>query len=327
MHMIVTIYFDPHLLYIYLYLYIDIAPALDNYLTFGGEIFGNTETYQAIIFDFIKTGLISSETNEEQRCDAVQLIEPFLLTYRGRMDRYVTEFLNLAISALQSAGGRRLRLICIEVALVCIYYDAKLTIDYFEAHGFTEALFEFWFSNIALFKRVHDKKLCVLTILTLLEYPLSQLPTSIQKHLKHAIDTMIKIFDELPEAYKKREEEEAKLDEFDEASDKKFDSETEENDKEYEDFEDANLEGVYSDDFDWKKDDNDITSDSEIFEQFGYETPVDHTDEYKVFETIFSRLPHVNPELYHAIVNGLDTKQQQSLHTTLQKAKHIGSNH
>lgn len=300
---------------------IDMAPALDNYLTFGGETFATNETYQTIVFDFINTVLTSSEADDEQRCDAAQLIEPFLLGYRGRMNQYIPMFLSLAINALRSTEARKLRLICMEIALVSIYYDADLAMDYFEAHGFTEALFEFWFSNIDLFKRVHDKKLCILTILTLLGRPLSRWPASIQSRMKQCIDILIKMFDELPEAYKKREE--AKLDESSEVTDQeKSHGDGSDESDEYEDFEDANLEGSYDDDFDWKEEDQDAASDQEIFEVFGYETPVDHTDEYKVFENVFSRLPQTNPELYHHfILNQLNEKQQQSLQNVLQKAR------
>jgi hypothetical protein len=128
------------------------------------------------------------------------------------------------------------------------------------------------------------------------------------------------MFDELPEAYKKREE--AKLDESSEVTDQDQSRDESDENHEYEDFEDASLEGSYDDDFDWKEEDKDAASDQEIFEVFGYETPVDHTDEYKVFENVFSRLPQANPELYqHFILNQLSEKQQQSLHNVLQKAR------
>jgi hypothetical protein len=321
-------------LFIYHYIiicwFIDIAPVLDNYLNFGGDVFGHTEAYQTIMFDFIKTVLISTEANEESRGDAIQLIEPFLLRYRGRMDSYVPEFLNLAVHVLQSAEGHKLRLVAIEVTLVCIYYHSQLTMDYIETHGLTEALFEFWFSHLSYFKRVHDKKLCLLAIFTLFEHPVSQWPIPIQNRAKSMIETIARMFDELPEAYKKRQEEE-KLIEDGGLEEKEsgvsnghedMGSDVGSSDRDYEDFEDADLDAGHSDDFDWNEDDKDfVASDSDIVEEFGYETPVDYINEYQLFETRFFQLPSENPELYR-MMNELDEKQQQSLHRALQKAKH-----
>ena len=69
-----------------------------------------------------------------------------------------------------------------------------------ESHGATAAFFDLWFKSIDSFTRVHDKKLCIVTIITLLQIPYDSLPESIKFGWTQLFEVLLKVFEKYPEA-------------------------------------------------------------------------------------------------------------------------------
>nr|CAG8446848.1 11986_t:CDS:10 [Entrophospora candida] len=72
--------------------------------------------------------------------------------------------------------------------------------DLLEKKNFTQPFFNLWFENINQFKRVHDKKLVILTLCGLLEIPLNKLPLALQNNCSNLFDGILNIFKSLPKA-------------------------------------------------------------------------------------------------------------------------------
>ena len=88
----------------------------------------------------------------------------------------------------------------LEVIINAIYYNPHLTLSFLESVGATAAFFELWFKSIDNFTRVHDKKLCIVSIITLLQIPQENLPESIKYGWSQFFEILLKIFEKYPEA-------------------------------------------------------------------------------------------------------------------------------
>lgn len=115
----------------------------------------------------------------------------------------MTLFLQLALTYLsneEKIKSSPFRVHILEVIINAIYYNHHLTLSFLESHGATAAFFELWFKNIDDFTRVHDKKLCIVSIITLLQIPQESLPESIKYGWNQFFEVLLKIFENYPEA-------------------------------------------------------------------------------------------------------------------------------
>ena len=94
------------------------------------------------------------------------------------------------------------RVYCIEIILNAIYYNPLLAFSLLEQANWTSGFFEYWFKNIDSFARVHDKKLCILVLCTIMEIPKEHLPASISSAGFHLFSGALQIFQTYPEALK-----------------------------------------------------------------------------------------------------------------------------
>jgi len=112
-------------------------------------------------------------------------------------------FLQLALLYLSNAEKMKsapFRVHVLEVIINAIYYNHNLTLSFLESHGATAAFFELWFKHVDDFTRVHDKKLCIVSIITLLQIPQESLPASIRSGWNQFFELLLKIFEKYPEA-------------------------------------------------------------------------------------------------------------------------------
>lgn len=72
---------------------LEMLPSLDNFMSYGKEVFYTRPDYCEMIVDIFETAMASPHLGEGDRVSACQLIEAFLLNLRGHVDdvsRYVT---------------------------------------------------------------------------------------------------------------------------------------------------------------------------------------------------------------------------------------------
>jgi hypothetical protein len=75
-----------------------------------------------------------------------------------------------------------------------------------ETNGQTNKFFSLWFSSIDIFTRVHDKKLSIAAITSLIVLPADQVPVSVQPGWPRLLQGIVRLFQTLPAAIKNREE-------------------------------------------------------------------------------------------------------------------------
>lgn len=194
--------------------YIDIMEnTLDNMMTYGHEYLVHHETEREQMFDIMCNTLLPNQLHitNANRIAACQLLQSFMLNLRGKIDSYLPRIIEIGLSNLQGIKKKSLptvKVVFIEVIVNAIYYNPAVTLQVLEQNNATNAFFTLWLQNIALFSRVHDKKLSILAILSIVQLPQQSIPASFgQDGLKHILNSLIEIFESYPLALHARQEE------------------------------------------------------------------------------------------------------------------------
>ncbi|KAF9586050.1 hypothetical protein BGW38_010110 [Lunasporangiospora selenospora] len=187
----------------------EMLPSLDNYVSYGKEVVSTNENVKHMFFDIVDTVMQSERLGEADRVCACKLAESLMLNCRGHLDKYVAPILGLVFHYLAHEEGIQtveFRVEAIEVVMNALYYNAPETLRLLEEQGWTERFFTAWFTNLDKFSRVHDRKLSIFTLCTLLRVPVEQLPPTLQNGWSRVLDGILKNFKGLPIAQARRKE-------------------------------------------------------------------------------------------------------------------------
>jgi hypothetical protein len=128
-----------------------------------------------------------------------------MLNLRGYLDPYVSIFVELAMNVINSgdAKTKSYRIHLMEMVINAIYYNPLLALQVLESKGWTNKFFSAWFSNIDSFRRVHDKKLSIAAISSLLTLKAGDVPVSVQQGWPRLLQGVTRLFQTLPAALKR----------------------------------------------------------------------------------------------------------------------------
>jgi hypothetical protein len=158
-------------------------PALENFVNYGTQTLITNRNYLDAIVDMVRTIFKDDKVGGVDRICGCKLAEVIMLNMRGHVDDYIPEFISLASGILfnEEPKVKSLRIHLMEVVINAIYYNPVLALHVLEANGWTNKFFSLWFSNIDSFARVHDKKLCISAICSLLTINAQDVPVSVQQ--------------------------------------------------------------------------------------------------------------------------------------------------
>ncbi|RUP50513.1 armadillo-type protein, partial [Jimgerdemannia flammicorona] len=310
----------------------EMLPALDNYISYGREVFMTNENIQRMIFDIIETVMKSDRLNESDRVCACKLMEAVLLNCKGRVDQHVPAFLNLAFGYISTNNmkGTEFKVHCLEVVINALYYNPLLTLRILEENQWTQGFFTLWFQTLEKFSRVHDKKLVIVALCSLLELPAAQLPASLQAGWSEVLNGIVNVFKTLPRAVENFHPSLstqllfvciADREQLEKLYEEGIDSE--------DDLDDELKEGggssVEGDADDEEAANSSQTEDEEsdeegIQEEVLFESPLDEIDPYIRFENAFRGLQQHNPDSYTLLTKDLPAEQQNVIMQILSKA-------
>jgi hypothetical protein len=123
-------------------------------------------------------------------------MESLLLNLRDHVDPFVDPFVSQSLSLIKPETMVGLKVHALNVVLNAIYYNVTLALFVLNQRNVAFTFFSTWFQNLPHFKRVHDKKLSILAILTLLQLPLESIPTNVSDLMK----ALVLVFQSYPEA-------------------------------------------------------------------------------------------------------------------------------
>ena len=184
----------------------DMLPALDNFITYGGEMLVQNLNYVDVIVSMVQDIFHDEKVGGMDRIYGCKLAESTMLNLRGHIDRHVPTYISLAMGVLSSneVQVKSYRIYLMEMIINAVYYNPILALRTLESNGWTNKFFSSWFSNIESFSRVHDKKLSIVAISALLTLRADEVPSSVQQGWPRLLQGVVRLFQTLPAAMNSR---------------------------------------------------------------------------------------------------------------------------
>ncbi|XP_063546915.1 importin-7 isoform X2 [Cydia strobilella] len=319
----------------------DMMPVLHNYITVDTNAFVSNENHILAMFNMAKA-VLNSDSEDESEIYAAKLLEVMVLQCNGKIDNCLPSFVELVLNRLtRTVKTSELRTMLLQVLIAILYCNPVLLFTILDKlqqavpnASITQHFIKQWIHDTDCFMGLHDRKLCVLGICTLLEMGPCRPPLSAV--LPRILPSCLVLFDGLKRAYELRAEADEQTDDEDEVDDQ--DEEVLSSDED--DIDDMNNEYLENlsrmavknaaqqgvnmtanfEDYDSDSDDEDDYEPDETAIEC-YTTPLDDrdcpVDEYVKFKAALSGISTTEPELYHALTQVLDEEQQKQLSAVL----------
>ncbi|XP_033645727.1 importin-7-like [Asterias rubens] len=302
--------------------FVEMMPALHNYVTTDPQAFLSNPRHLEIIYNMCKK-ILDEEAGDDPESHAAKLLEVILLQYKGEINQCVPLFVEVVLNRLtREVKTTELRQMCLQVVVAALYYNPMLLMETLEKmtipntnEAVTAQFVKQWLHDTDCFLGLHDRKVCVLGICTLLSIPSK--PPVVLECAQQFIPALIMLFRGLKRAYECRataEEEDSDEEEedsdYEEAALESDEDEIDEDGAEYLE----RLERIAND----RDDDSD---DEEMYEETaleGYNTPLDDEDgpfddEYMLFKNILTNIQAHDPSWYSALTAHLSPDQQNDM--------------
>lgn len=181
-------------------------PALDNYVTYGTEVLTQNPNYIEALVIMVEDIFTDEKVGGMDRICGCKLAESVMLTLRGHIDQHIPKFVVLAMNVISSneVKVKSYRIHLMEMVINAIYYNPVLALRTLESNGMTNKFFSSWFSNIENLTRVHDKKLSIAAISSLLTLRADEVPSSVQLGWPRLLQGVVRLFQTLPAAIKSK---------------------------------------------------------------------------------------------------------------------------
>uniref|UniRef100_A0A1A9ZMK3 Importin N-terminal domain-containing protein n=1 Tax=Glossina pallidipes TaxID=7398 RepID=A0A1A9ZMK3_GLOPL len=320
--------------------FIDIMPALHNYVTVDTPAFLSNPNRLLAMFDMCKS-MLTSNPGEDPECHAAKLLEVIILQCKGQIDSVIPMFVELALSRLtREVQSSELRTMCLQVVIAALYYNPQLLLSILDKMSepnnepIASHFIKQWLHDADCFLGIHDRKLCVLGLCTLISLGEAK-PAVLSEVSGKIIPSLILLFDGLKRAYESRaQEEEGEEEEEDEECEEALSSDEDD----IREFSTGYLEQIadYSKTkaaeagFDMKAEikDEDDESDDEEEESLddlnetaleAFTTPIDDEeadnaiDEYVTFKEVITALSNQDQAWYAVLTSALTSEQAKSL--------------
>ncbi|XP_022089193.1 importin-7-like [Acanthaster planci] len=303
--------------------FVEMMPALHNYVTTDPPAFLSNSRHLEIVYNMCKK-VLEEEPGDDQESHAAKLLEVLLLQYKGEIDQCVPLFIEVVMTRLtKEVKTTELRQMCLQVVVAALYYNPRLLMETLEKmtipntnEAVTTQFIKQWLHDTDCFLGLHDRKMCVLGICTLLSLP--NLPPVVMECSQQFIPALLLLFRGLKRAYESRvlvEEEES--DEEDDDSDYEeqvLDSDEDDIDEEGAEYLE-HLEKLA------QGRENEDEDEDEMYEETvleGFNTPLDDEDgpfddEYMLFKTVLTNIQANSPSWYSALTSHLNLEQQNDM--------------
>jgi hypothetical protein len=159
----------------------DMLPALDNFVNFGVPQLLQKPEYVEALYGMVSDMFTDSKVGGVDRICACKLAEAMMLSLPRHIDNCVHGFVTMAMNVLagQEVKIKSYKIHLMEMVINAIYYNPILALQILESKNWTNKFFSLWFGSMDSFTRVHDKKLCIVAIVELLQLPADQIPASV----------------------------------------------------------------------------------------------------------------------------------------------------
>ncbi|XP_055373392.1 importin-7 [Condylostylus longicornis] len=328
--------------------FIDIMPALHNYVTVDTPAFLSNPNRLLAMFDMCKTMLernVGKDADElegeDPECHAAKLLEVIILQCRGQIDSVIPMFVDLALSRLtRTVQSSELRAMCLQVVIAALYYNPQHLLSILEKMSqpnngpIASHFIKQWLYDTDCFLGIHDRKLCVLGLCALISLGDAK-PPVLSEVAATIMPSLILLFDGLNRAYQARaqEEEEEESEDEDEDCEEALSSDEDEIDEFAPDYleqvgelakkagmdikAEIKAEDEDEDDSDAGDEESDYGLNETQLET--YTTPIDDEevdnpiDEYIAFRDVCFMLSTQDPSWYQLLMSSLTEEQGKTI--------------
>jgi len=185
----------------------DMLPALDNFVQFGAAHLIQKPEYIEALYSMVSDMFIEGKVGGGvDRICACKLAEAMMLSLRGHIDNCVHGFVTMAMEILAGPDIKikSYKIHLMEMVINAVHYNPILTLHILESKGWTNRFFSLWFGSMSSFTRVHDKKLCIVAISSLLSINAEQVPPSVSVGWPRLLQGITELFRTLPVAIKSK---------------------------------------------------------------------------------------------------------------------------
>lgn len=194
--------------------FIDLMPALHNYICVDTDAFLANPMYVGCIFEMCKAVLTrGEEAGIQAECHAAKLLEVIILQCKDRIDVCIPNFVELAVHRLmQDIKSSELRTMCLQIVIAALYYNPALLCTILKDHQFNNELImshfvKQWLNDTDCFLGIHDRKLYVLGLCTAMSLGENK-PAVFNEVAPKVLPSLLMVFEGLEHAYKLRAQEE-----------------------------------------------------------------------------------------------------------------------
>lgn len=324
----------------------DMMPSLHNFITVDPAAFISNQNHLLAIFSMCKAILTNDNAGEEAECHAVKLLEVVILQFKGQIDQCIPSLVELALTRALTREVKTddLRTMCIQVVIAALYYNPQLLfqiLDKMQPPNSNQSLVTHfisqWIQDTHCFLGLHDRKMCVLGLCTLMSLPPNQRPAIINEIAPQIVPSALLLFEGLKEAYKSKAENELDSD----SGSEETDDDASEDIQDLDDDEDHQRGSEYyrkllvkinnnspfpvtsaqiMDDDDEEDEDDDDSDEDDEFELTAlesYTTAIDDEDapddEYVIFKELIEKIQAADPNWYNVLASQLNAQQHKSI--------------
>ncbi|PVD34212.1 hypothetical protein C0Q70_05478 [Pomacea canaliculata] len=271
--------------------------------------------------------VLTGDVGEDAEVHAAKLMEVVLLQCSGKVDMLLPMLVELALQRLtREVQTSELRTMCLQVVIAALYTRPQLLLDTLTAmhipnvQGSILAQFlKQWLHDADCFLGLHDRKLSVLGLCSLLTMTNSR-PPELTSMASEMLPALLVLFQGLKRAYACHAQEENDSDEEEEEEEVDHDAEVlasdeDEIDEEGQQYLERLAKGAGNEDDDTDGEYSDSGAEETQLESF--QTPLDDercpVDEYVAFKEILSNLQAADSAWYAALTAQLTPQQQREI--------------
>jgi hypothetical protein len=207
---------------------------LDNYISRSNEKFLADPAHIKIVYDVIDKAMTHEQSSDRDCVEGCKLSESLVLNCPGALDVYIPQLLKLVLTRLDRAEARAvaegktvMRAYCrtelLKMVSICLYYNPQGALQSLEQLQCTTKIFQtmFWALNDAQadeddgevckthFRGLHDQKIVILGLSSILKLPVAQLPPAVAQGLPTLITALVTLEEELAKNRARKEAEDA----------------------------------------------------------------------------------------------------------------------
>uniref|UniRef100_A0A5K3EN74 Importin N-terminal domain-containing protein n=1 Tax=Mesocestoides corti TaxID=53468 RepID=A0A5K3EN74_MESCO len=189
-------------------------PALHNYVTVDPKTFVASPERVKMLISMCRKSLQADDDQSTEGVHAAKMLEILTLNFRGQLDNCVPEFVELALTRLsRKTTIAELRVMCLEVVIAAIVTSAAIVLPILCNHMWPETqtpiienVLKIWMDSIHEFSGLHDRRVCVLGLCTLLSLRADQRPPAVDAICAQYLPALLRVLTDLKNAYALKKE-------------------------------------------------------------------------------------------------------------------------